>query len=83
MERVAGLSKDYVSNRFRGHANFRTLNHASSFPLELMLAMGAMIVGGVLEKFPDAAGRLSRGQLRLAAVVAAPSRRSVEKVWRW
>ena len=32
--------------------NFRTLNHASSFPLELMLAMGAMIVGGVLEKFP-------------------------------
>jgi predicted TIM-barrel fold metal-dependent hydrolase len=47
-----GASKDYVSNRFRGHANFRTLNHASSFPLELMLAMGAMIVGGVLEKFP-------------------------------
>ena len=45
-------SKDYVSNRFRDHTNFRTLNHASSFPLELMLAMGAMIVGGMLEKFP-------------------------------
>ena len=44
--------EDYVSNRFRGHTNFRTLNHASSFPLELMLAMGAMLVGGVLEKFP-------------------------------
>jgi uncharacterized protein len=47
-----GASKDYVSNRFRGHPNFRTLNHAASFPLELMLAMGAILVGGVLEKFP-------------------------------
>jgi predicted TIM-barrel fold metal-dependent hydrolase len=48
-----GASRDYVSNRFRGHANFRTLNHASAFPLELMLAMSAMTVGGVLERFPD------------------------------
>ncbi len=48
-----GASADYASNRFRGFANFRTLNHASAFPMELMLAMGAMLVGGVLEKFPD------------------------------
>lgn len=48
-----GASKDYVSNRFGGQPNFRTLNHASAFPLELMLALSAMIVGGVLEKFPD------------------------------
>src|SRR5205085_2436708 len=48
-----GASKDYVSNRFRGKSNFRTQNHASAFPLELMLAMSAMIVGGVLERFPD------------------------------
>jgi uncharacterized protein len=48
-----GASKDYVTNRFRGHANFRTLNHSSAFPLELMLALGAMTVGGVLERFPD------------------------------
>jgi predicted TIM-barrel fold metal-dependent hydrolase len=47
-----GASKDYVSNRFRGKSNFRTQNHASAFPLELMLAMSAMIVGGVLERFP-------------------------------
>lgn len=47
-----GASQDYVSNRFRGQPNFRTLNHAAAFPLELMLAMGAMIVGGVLERFP-------------------------------
>ncbi|MFQ5954060.1 MAG: amidohydrolase family protein [Kiloniellales bacterium] len=45
-------SLDYVANRFRGHPNFRTLNHASSFPLEMMLAMGAMLVGGVCERFP-------------------------------
>lgn len=48
-----GASADYVTNRFRQHPNFRTLNHAASFPLELMLAMGAMTVGGVLERFPD------------------------------
>lgn len=47
-----GASRDYVSNRFVGLPNFRTLNHAAAFPLELMLASGAMIVGGVLERFP-------------------------------
>ena len=47
-----GASKDYASNRFRGHSNFRTLNHSSAFPMELMLALGAMTVGGVLERFP-------------------------------
>ena len=47
-----GISRDYVSNRFVGHPNFRTLNHAASFPLELMLAMGTMIVGGVCQKYP-------------------------------
>jgi predicted TIM-barrel fold metal-dependent hydrolase len=48
-----GASRDYVSNRFVGHPNYRTLNHAAAFPLELMLALGAMTVGGVLERFPD------------------------------
>ena len=48
-----GASKDYVTNRFRGLPNFRTQNHASAFPLELMLALSAMTVGGVLERFPD------------------------------
>jgi len=48
-----GASLDYVSNRFRGHPNFRTLNHAAAFPFELMLAMGAMLVGGVCERFPE------------------------------
>ncbi len=48
-----GASDDYVTNRYRGLPSFRTLNHAASFPLELMLAVGALIVGGVLERFPD------------------------------
>jgi hypothetical protein len=48
-----GASADYVSNRFRSHPNIRTLNHAASFPRDLMRAMGAMTVGGVLEKFPE------------------------------
>lgn len=47
-----GDSNDFVANRFVGHPNYRTLNHAASFPLELMLAMGAMTAGGVLERFP-------------------------------
>jgi uncharacterized protein len=47
-----GASQDYVSNRFRGKPNFRTQNHAAAFPLELMLAMSGMIVGGVLQRFP-------------------------------
>lgn len=47
-----GASTDYVSNRFVGHPTFRTLNHAAAFPHELMLAMGALILGGVLERFP-------------------------------
>ena len=46
-----GASLDYAANRFRGHPNFRTLNHASAFPFELMAAMGAMLVGGVCERF--------------------------------
>lgn len=48
-----GASDDYVSNRFVGLPNFRTLNHSVSFPLELMMAMGSMTVGGVLERFPS------------------------------
>ncbi len=47
-----GASTDYASNRYRAHPNFRTLNHASAFPFELMGALGAMIIGGVLERFP-------------------------------
>lgn len=47
-----GASRDYVSNRFVVHPNFRTLNHAVSFPLELMLALASMTAGGVLERFP-------------------------------
>ncbi len=48
-----GASVDYVSNRYRNHPNFRTLNHASAFSLELMTAMGAMLAGGVCQRFPD------------------------------
>ncbi len=48
-----GASEDYASNRYRGHPNFRVLNHSSAFPMELMLAMGAMLAGGVCERFPD------------------------------
>ena len=48
-----GASEDYASNRFRDNPNFRTLNHSAAFPIELMLALGAMTIGGVLKRFPD------------------------------
>ena len=46
-------STDYLGARLVGHPNYRTLLHASVFPLELMMAMGSMILGGVLERFPN------------------------------
>ena len=46
------LSADYVGGRFAGHPSYRTLLHSSVFPLELMLTLGSMILGGVLERFP-------------------------------
>ncbi len=46
-------SEDYVAGRFAGHPSYRTLLHASAFALELMLTMGSMVLGGVLERFPD------------------------------
>ncbi len=46
-----GASDDFVANRFRGQPSFRTLNHAAAFPLELMLALGALTAGGVCERF--------------------------------
>jgi uncharacterized protein len=48
-----GVTADYVTNRFAGHPNYRTLNHSASFPLELMLALSSMTAGGVLERFPE------------------------------
>jgi predicted TIM-barrel fold metal-dependent hydrolase len=47
-----GANQDYVSNRFVGHPNYRTLNHSAAFSLELMMAMGALTTGGVLERYP-------------------------------
>ena len=46
-------SAEYVAGRFAGHPSYRTLLHASAFALELMLTMGSMILGGVLERFPS------------------------------
>ena len=46
-------SKDYLGVRLVDHPGYRTLSHASVFPLELMMAMGSMILGGVLDRFPD------------------------------
>jgi len=47
------VSKEYLGTRLADHPGYRTLSHAAVFPLELMMAMGSMILGGVLERFPD------------------------------
>ncbi|MCH7606680.1 MAG: amidohydrolase family protein, partial [Chloroflexi bacterium] len=46
------VSKEYLGTRLVDHPGYRTLSHATVFPLELMVAMGSMILGGVLERFP-------------------------------
>ncbi len=46
------VSQEYLGTRLAGHPGYRTLSHASVFPLEQMMAMGSMILGGVLERFP-------------------------------
>ncbi|MBI3743892.1 MAG: amidohydrolase [Chloroflexi bacterium] len=47
------LSRDYVGARMPGHPAFRTLSHAATFTLEMMLAAGSVILGGVLQRFPN------------------------------
>ncbi|MCH8281748.1 MAG: amidohydrolase family protein [Chloroflexi bacterium] len=47
------VSQEYLGTRLAGHPGYRTLSHASVFPLEQMMAMGSMILGGVLERFPN------------------------------
>ena len=47
------ISRDYIQARMVGHPAYRTLSHAASFTLELMLAAGSMILGGVLQRFPN------------------------------
>ncbi|MEE9284541.1 MAG: amidohydrolase family protein [Dehalococcoidia bacterium] len=42
--------QEHIANRFLDNL---TLAHASSHPIELMLAMGAMICGGVFQRFPE------------------------------
>jgi len=46
-------SRDYAAARYIGLPNFRTLNHTTAFPLELMQAMAAFTSGGVLARFPE------------------------------
>ena len=43
---------DYLGARLAGQPGFRALSHAATFSVELMLTMGSMIMGGVLERFP-------------------------------
>ena len=47
-----GDSKDFVANRFPDTRTTGRSITRRSFPLELMLALGTMTAGGVLERFP-------------------------------
>ena len=46
------VSKDYVGGRFAGHPAYRSILHSTVFPIELMMTMSSMIMGGVMERFP-------------------------------
>jgi predicted TIM-barrel fold metal-dependent hydrolase len=47
-----GYSKMNPGYWFREHPNNLVLTHAFSFPLTLMMTIGCMTVGGVLQRFP-------------------------------
>lgn len=44
--------RDYLGAMLAGQPGFRALSHAATFPMELMLTIGSMLMGGVLERFP-------------------------------
>ena len=67
---AASPNQDQAVHRFKGHANEAVLINAFRNPVELMLAVGSFCAGGVLERFPNLAGGISRRQLQLAAVGA-------------
>ncbi len=46
------VSQDYVGGRFAGHPAYRSILHSTVFPIELMMTMSSMIMGGVMERFP-------------------------------
>ncbi len=46
-------SRDYLGVRLAGQPGYRAISHAAVFSVELMLSMGSMIMGGVLERFPS------------------------------
>ena len=47
-----GYSPRNPGNWFREHPNNLVLSHTFSFPLTLMMAVGCMAAGGVLQRFP-------------------------------
>ena len=47
-----GYSLNNPGYLFRQHPNNTVLTHAFSFPMTLMMTIGAMTVGGVLQRFP-------------------------------
>ena len=72
--------KDDAGRRYVGHANFHPIAHAIRNPVELMGAIASMTTGGVLERHPEIALRLSRRHGRLAVLVAVAARRPVGEV---
>ena len=73
--------QDQVANKFFGHPNANIIALALRNPVELIQAISCFCAGGVLEKFPEIARRVSRRQLRLAAVAALPLGRTRQAAW--
>ena len=79
--RGRGPRRPRGSRACAGRPSARTASRRSppatlSHPMEQMAAMASLMLDGALERHPDSAGRLPRVGHRLAAVLAAPPRRS-------
>ena len=77
-----GIQMAYQEHLGRRFMDNFVLAHAAGHPLELMLALGSLLTGGVFARYPDLQRGVPGGQLQLGAVVAVGARRAGGEVRR-
>ena len=75
-----GYAIESPGNWFRDHPNPTVLSHAFTAPLNIMWAIGSVILGGVSGALSRPANGVPGGQLRVAALAALAARRAVGAV---
>jgi predicted TIM-barrel fold metal-dependent hydrolase len=77
-----GIQMAYQEHLGRRYLDNFAMAHAVGHPVEMMLALGSMLTGGVFERFPGLTAAFLEGSCQLGAVVAMVSRRAGREVRR-